>query len=72
MSSTSKLDTTFETTWRAKVGKEALAAADHGIASSKPTKFSGAVYYTQPSGADLFPEFEWAKALFNKLRRRRA
>lgn len=31
-------------------------------------KPSGAVTYVQPSGADLFPELGWVKALFNKLR----
>ena len=70
MSSTSKLDIAFETSWRARLGIGASAAVDHVTASSKPTQLSGAIYYTQPSGADLFPELKWVKGLFNKLRRR--
>ncbi len=70
MSSTSKLDTTFSTTWRiAAATSDVSACADHATVASKPSKPSGAVFYTEPSGADLFPGKELIKALFRKLRR---
>jgi len=32
-------------------------------------KLTGAVTYTQPNGADVFPSKETVKAIFKKLRR---
>lgn len=67
MSSASKLDTTFSTTWRT-AGATNDAPAE-GAVTSKPGKPSGAMFYTEPSGADLFPGKELVKALFRRLRR---
>ena len=70
MSSTSKLDTAFSTTWRtAAATDDASAFVDHVTVASKPSKPSGAIFYTEPSGADLFPSMESIKAFFRKLRR---
>ena len=70
MSSTSKLDTTFSTAWRAAAAtNDASTCIDQVAVASKPSKPSGAIFYTEPSGADLFPGKELIKALFRKLRR---
>ena len=67
MSSTSKLDATLDATWRAAAG--ALPAAVDRMTPAEPARPTGPVFYTQPSGADLFPGLESVKAFFRKLRR---
>lgn len=70
MSSTSKLDATLDTTWRAATGAGSPSVAiDRAVAPGKPVKRVGPVFYTQPSGADLFPSLALLKAFFRKLRR---
>ena len=70
MSGTSKLDTAFNTTWRTAVAtNDASTCVDHAAAASKPSRPSGAMFYTESSGADLFPSMEAIKAFFRKLRR---
>lgn len=70
MSSTSKLDAAFGTTWRTSVAvNDDSTRVDHTIVASKPSRASGAMFYTEPSGADLFPSLDSIKAFFRKLRR---
>lgn len=70
MSSASKLDTAFSTTWRtAAATHDASASVDHAAVASKPSKPSGAIFYTEASGADLFPSMDSIKAFLRKLRR---
>jgi hypothetical protein len=70
MSSASKLDTTFSTSWRTTAAtNDASTSVDHVAVASKPGRPSGAIFYTEPSGADLFPGKELIRALFRKLRR---
>lgn len=67
MSSTPKLGTTLDTTWRVAAG-DPLAIADRAALADR-IKPTGPIFYTQPSGADLFPGVESIKAFFKKLRR---
>lgn len=70
MSSTSKLDAAFSTNWRiAGTVNDVSTNVDHVAVASKPSKPSGAIFYTEASGADLFPSLDSIKALFRKLRR---
>ncbi len=70
MSSTSKLDAAFSPTWRTAVTTNDVSPnVDHLAVASKPSKPSGAIFYTEASGADLFPSLDSIRALFRKLRR---
>lgn len=71
MSSTSKLDIAFGPSWRAAAVKsETQIVADRLILPVNATKpSSNAAFYTQSSGADLFPEMGLIKALLKRLRR---
>lgn len=71
MSSTSKLDIAFGPSWRAAAVKSDTPTVSGrlmpSVNAAKPA--SNAVFYTQPSGADLFPEVGLIKALLKRLRR---
>lgn len=71
MSSTSKLDIAFGPSWRAAAVKsETPTVAGRLVPSVNVAKLSSnAVFYTQPSGADLFPEVGLVKTLLKRLRR---
>ena len=70
MSSASKLDTALSTTWHTPDATSvASARVNQAAVASKPGTPSNAMFYTEPSGADLFPSMETVKAFFRKLRR---
>ena len=71
MSSTSKLDAALGVSWRAATAKAVPSIpAGRTTAPVRPaTPSSHAVFYTQQSGADLFPGKDLVKAILRKLRR---
>lgn len=71
MSSTSKLDIAFGPSWHAAAVKsETPTVAGRVVPSVIAAKTSSnATFYTQSSGADLFPELGLIKTLLRRLRR---
>ena len=69
--SLSKSDTALGPSWRAATVQMPVSSGPEATSyDALRRKLTGPVTYTQPSGADLFPEWQWVKALFIKLRRR--
>lgn len=59
----------FTPSWRAKTAQRLAPDIKPVFQNEATNRLSEAVTYIQPSGVSLFPEAEWLKAMFSKLRR---